>query len=125
MLPLKSPSSSSGLTVAKALTFSAVQLFVERAAASVEGFQLTDADAPVVADICRKLEGIALAIELAATRIHAFGLRQLSALLENRFRLLQQGRRSALARHRTLAAALDWSYEFLPDGERAILRRLS
>jgi predicted ATPase/DNA-binding winged helix-turn-helix (wHTH) protein len=125
MLPLKSPSSSSGLTVAKALTFSAVQLFVERAAASVEGFQLTDADAPVVADICRKLEGIALAIELAATRVDAFGIRELAALLDDRFRLLQQRTRTALTRHRSLAAALDWSYEFLPEQERIIFRRLS
>jgi predicted ATPase len=123
--PLNSPSSSFGLTAAKALTFSAVQLFVERAVASVDGFQLTDADAPVVADICRKLEGIALAIELAATRVDAFGIRELSALLNDRFRLLRQGTRTALTRHRSLAAALDWSYEFLPEQERIILRRLS
>jgi predicted ATPase/DNA-binding winged helix-turn-helix (wHTH) protein len=123
--PLKSPSSSFGLTAAKALTFSAVELFVERAAASVDGFQLSDADAPVVADMCRKLEGIALAIELAATRVDAFGIRELSALLNDRFRLLRQGTRTALIRHRSLAAALDWSYEFLPEQERIILRRLS
>jgi predicted ATPase/DNA-binding winged helix-turn-helix (wHTH) protein len=123
--PLKSPSGSFGLTAAKALTFSAVELFVERAAASVDGFQLTDHDAPVVADICRKLEGVALAIELAATRVDAFGIRELSALLNDRFRLLRQGTRTALTRHRSLAAALDWSYEFLPEQERIILRRLS
>jgi predicted ATPase len=123
--PLTSPPAWSRLTAVDALTFPAIQLFVERAAESLEGFELSDADAPIVAEICHKLEGIALAIELAATRIDAFGLRQLSALLEDRFRLLRQGRRTALARHRTLAAALDWSYEFLPDDERAILRRLS
>jgi predicted ATPase len=123
--PLKSPPSSSGLTAAKALTFSAVQLFVERAVASVDDFDLSDADAPVVADICRKLEGIALAIELAATRVDAFGIRELAALLNDRFRLLQQGTRTALTRHRSLAAALDWSYEFLPEQERIILRRLA
>jgi predicted ATPase/DNA-binding winged helix-turn-helix (wHTH) protein len=123
--PLKSPPSSVGLTAAKALTFSAVQLFAERAAASVDGFQLSDADAPVVADICRKLEGIALAIELAATRVDAFGIRELAALLDDRFRLLQHGTRTALTRHRSLAAALDWSFEFLPEQERIILRRLS
>src|SRR5215471_11721726 len=70
------------------------------------------------------LEGIALAIELAATRMDSLGVRELSALLEDRFRLLRQGRRTALARHRTLAAALDWSYEILPEYERTILRRL-
>ena len=123
--PLESPPSSSKLTAARALIFPAVQLFVERAAAIVDGFQLTDADAPVVADICRNLEGIALAIELAATRIDAFGIRELAALLNDRFRLLQHGTRTALTRHRSLAAALDWSYEFLPELERIILRRLS
>jgi predicted ATPase/DNA-binding winged helix-turn-helix (wHTH) protein len=123
--PLASPPASSGLTAAEALTFPAIQLFVERAAESLEGFELSDADAPIVAEICRKLEGIALAIELTATRIDAFGVNGLSDLLEDRFRLLRQGRRTALSRHRTLAAALDWSYEFLPETERTILRRLS
>jgi predicted ATPase/DNA-binding winged helix-turn-helix (wHTH) protein len=123
--PLASPPSSPKLTAAEALTYPAVQLFVECAAANVDGFELSDADAPVVADICRKLDGIALAIELTATRIEAFGVRQLAALLADRFPLLRHGRRTALPRHRTLAAALDWSYEFLPENERIVLRRLS
>jgi len=123
--PLASPPVSSGLTALQALTFPAIQLFVERAAESLEGFELSDADAPIVAEICRKLGGIALAIELAASRIDAFGVRVLSTLLEDRFQLLRQGRRTALSRHRTLAAALDWSYEFIPETERTILRRLS
>jgi predicted ATPase/DNA-binding winged helix-turn-helix (wHTH) protein len=123
--PLASPPVSSGLTAVQALTFPAIQLFVERAAESLEGFELSDADAPIVAEICRKLEGIALAIELAASRIDAFGVRELSTLIEDRFQLLRQDRRTALSRHRTLAAALDWSYEFIPETERTILRRLS
>src|SRR6516225_4936401 len=123
--PLASPPVSSGLTAVQALAFPAIQLFVERAAESLEGFELGDADAPVVSEICRKLEGIALAIELAASRIDAFGVRELSTLLEDPFQLLKQGRRTALPRHRTLAAALDWSYEFIPETERTILRRLS
>jgi predicted ATPase/DNA-binding winged helix-turn-helix (wHTH) protein len=123
--PLQSPPSSSGLTAAEALNYAAVELFVERAAASLEDFQLTDADAPAVADICRKLEGIALAIELAATRIDAFGVRELSTLLDYRLRLLNQGRGTAVPRHRSLAAALDWSYDFLPLDERVILCDLS
>jgi predicted ATPase len=123
--PLASPPSASGLMAEQALKFPAVQLFVERAAESLENFELNDADAPAVADICRKLEGIPLAIELAATRVNVFGVRELSVLLNDRFRLLRQGRRTALSRHRTLAAALDWSYEFLPEDERVILRRLS
>ena len=122
---LASPPSSSGLTAAEALTFPAVQLFAERAVESLEGFELNDADAPLVAGICRKLEGIPLALELAATRIDAFGLRALSDLLDDPVRLLKQERRTALSRHRTLAAALDWTYAFLPEAERTILRRLS
>jgi predicted ATPase len=125
LLPLEFPLSSSGLVASEALEFPSVQLFVERAAANVEGFDLNDADAPVVAAICRKLEGMPLAIELAATRVDAFGVRQLSMLLDDRFRLLKYGRRTAMPRHQTLAAALDWSYEFLPEYERVLLRRLS
>jgi predicted ATPase/DNA-binding winged helix-turn-helix (wHTH) protein len=125
LLPLEFPPSSSGLVASEALEFPSVQLFVERAAANVEGFDLNDADAPVVAAICRKLEGVPLAIELAATRVDAFGIRQLSMLLDDRFRLLRYGRRTVLPRHQTLAAALDWSYEFLPEYERVVLRRLS
>jgi predicted ATPase/DNA-binding winged helix-turn-helix (wHTH) protein len=125
LAPLESPPSVVGLTATQALAFPAVQLFVERATESFDGFDLSDANAPIVGEICHKLEGIPLAIELAATRVDAFGLRELSALLSDRFRLLSQDRRSVLPRHRSLAAALDWSYEFLPDGERAILRHLA
>jgi predicted ATPase len=123
--PLELPPVSSDLTASEALAFPSVQLFVERAAANLEGFELNDADVPVVADICRKLEGMPLAIELAATRVDAFGVRQLSVFLNNRIRLLKLGRRTALRRHQTLTAALDWSYEFLPEHERVLLRRLS
>ena len=122
---LESPPDVPHITAASALVFPAVQLFVERAAQSLDGFALTDADAPAVADICRRLEGVALAIELAATRIDAFGVWELSKLLNDRFRLLTEGRRTALSRHRSLAAALDWSYEYLSEQERAILRRLA
>ena len=110
---------------AEALSFPAVQLFVERASAIVDGFELTDADAPILSDICRKLGGIALAIELAAGRIDAFGIQQLSTLLDDRFRVLRRGKRTAQPRHQSLAATLDWSYEFLPESECAVLRRLS
>src|SRR4029453_10004070 len=105
------PPSSSELTASEALSFPSVQLFVERAAANLDGFELNDADAPVVADICRKLEGMPLAIELAATRVNAFGVRQLSVLLDDRIRLLKYGKRTTPSRHQTLAAALDWSYD--------------
>jgi predicted ATPase len=125
LAPLENAPASVGLTAAEALEFPAVQLFVERARASVEDFELSDADAPAVAAICRKLDGIALAIELAATRIDAFGPRELSTLLEDRFRLLGHARRTAVARHRSLAATLDWSYELLSVDDRSVLNRLS
>jgi predicted ATPase/DNA-binding winged helix-turn-helix (wHTH) protein len=123
--PLDSPTASSDITAAEALAFPAVQLFVERAAAILDGFELSDTDAPVVADICRKLGGMALAIEFAAARMDAFSVQQLSVLLDDRFRILKQGKRTARPRHQSLAAALDWSYEFLPEVERIVLRRLS
>ena len=116
---------SSAIGSAEALDHAAVQLFVLRAAESRTGYRLSDDDAPAVAEICRRLDGVALAIELAATRMDAFGAVELAALLDDRFRLLKRGRRTALARHRTLEAALDWSYEYLPEGEQALLCALS
>ena len=123
--PLDYPPASAGLTAAEAMTFAAVQLFVERATASVDEFALTDDNAPAVAELCRRLDGIALAVELAAARVDAFGVRELAARLDDRFRLLMRGRRTALPRHQTLSATLDWSYEFLPEMERVVLRRLA
>ncbi|WP_394834953.1 helix-turn-helix transcriptional regulator [Pendulispora rubella] len=114
-----------GVTAAEALQFPAVQLFVERAIAGGVRISLSDDDAPVVADICRRLDGIALAIEFAAGRVAAFGIRGTASLLENRFKLLWHGRRTALPRHRTLRSLLDWSYDLLTDSERRVLRRLS
>jgi predicted ATPase len=123
--PLAVPAASGGLTAAQAMTYPAVQLFVERATESLDTFELTEADTPVIADICRRLDGIALAIELAAGRVDAFGVRGLAALLDDRFRVLTRGRRTALPRHQTLSATLDWSYEFLSESERVVLRRLA
>ncbi len=125
LAPLEIPPASTGLTAKDALTYPAVELFVERVRSSVTRFELSDADAPVVADICRSLDGIALALELAAGRVDVFGLLGVAARLEDRVRLLTHGRRTALPRHQTLAATLDWSYEALSEPERAVLRRLS
>ncbi len=122
---LEIPAVSGELTAGTALTYPAVELFVERVRASIGEFELSDSDAPIVADICRRLDGIALAIELAAGRVEAFGLLGLAARLEDRLSLLTQGRRTALPRHQTLAATLDWSYDALSDSEKATLRRLS
>lgn len=123
--PLEVPSDPTALSASDAIAYSSVQLFIERAAASVDGFQLSDLDVPIVVDICRKLGGMPLAIEFAAARVDAFGIKQLALLLDDRFRILNQGRRTAQPRHRSMDAALDWSYEFLPESERALLRRLS
>jgi predicted ATPase/DNA-binding winged helix-turn-helix (wHTH) protein len=124
--PLDSPTGGGTLTATEALAFPGVQLFVERAAATnLSGFELSDADAPLVAEICRRLDGIALAIELAASCAEAFGVRELAARLDDRFRLLTTGRRTALPRHQTLAATLDWSYQLLTDNERQLLGDLS
>ncbi|HTV27648.1 MAG TPA: winged helix-turn-helix domain-containing protein, partial [Xanthobacteraceae bacterium] len=123
--PLEIPPEAIDLTAADALTYPAVQLFVERVTSSTGQFDLSDTDAPVVADICRKLDGIALAIELAAGRVDVFGLLGVAGRLEDRLRLLSLGRRTALPRHQTLAATLDWSYDALSEAEQAALRQLS
>jgi predicted ATPase/DNA-binding winged helix-turn-helix (wHTH) protein len=122
---LELPSGSVGLSASDALRYSAIQLFSERAMAAEDGFALADADVPAVLEICRRLDGIPLALELAAARIGVFGVRDLAAHLDDRFRLLTTGRRTALPRHQTLGAALDWSYQLLPEEERKALRRLS
>ncbi|UGB39530.1 ATP-binding protein [Frateuria soli] len=124
MSPLETPPLAPGLTAASALRFSAVELFVERVASSMDGFRLSDDDAPVAADICRQLDGIALAIELAAARVSAFGMRGVAERLGDCFRVLVGARRTALPRHQTLAAALDWSHALLADAQRAVFRRL-
>jgi predicted ATPase/DNA-binding winged helix-turn-helix (wHTH) protein len=125
LTPLGVPSETASLKAADALAFPSVQLFVERAAASGGDYELTDRDAPLVASICKRLDGIALAIEIAAGRVDAFGIAGLAALLDDRFQLLMQGRRTALPRHRTLSATLDWSYSHLPEAEGLVLRRLA
>jgi len=98
---------------------------VERAAACVSDFELGDCTAPTVAEICSRLDGIALAIELAAARVEEFGVRGLAAGLDDRFRLLSRGSRTATDRHRTLRGALDWSYQLLTQEEQRIFRRLA
>lgn len=121
---LEAPPAGSTPSAEIALRYSAVQLFVGRAGDRLENFVLADPDAPVVADICRSLDGIALAIELAAMRVDVFGVRGLQKQLDDRFRLLA-GRRAGLERHRTMAATLDWSYGLLMDREAALLRTVS
>jgi predicted ATPase/DNA-binding winged helix-turn-helix (wHTH) protein len=121
---LSLPPAAEGLTAAEALTFPSVELFVQRATADLDKFELNDADAPVVASICRHLDGIPLAIELAAARVDELGLREIAARLTDRFSILTRGRRTALPRHQTLNATLSWSYELLQPDEQAMFRRL-
>jgi predicted ATPase len=128
--PLACPPEDVGLTAAVAQTFSAPKLFVERAVASGARLDLSDAEAAIVVGICRKLDGVALAIELAARRVEADGLHQTAALLDQRLTLLWVGPRTAPPRQKTLHATLDWSYGLLSDlavargfkGELAIRR---
>ena len=110
---------------AQAMSFSALQLFVERAAASHDSFELTDAELPLLIDICHRLDGIPLAIELAAAQVGVFGLHGLLTQLQNSFRVLTQPGQGSLARHQTLRATLDWSFELLNACEKTCLRRLS
>ena len=125
LTPLAFPSEAENLKAEDALSFPAVQLFVDRAAASLGSFELGNSEASFVSEICRRLDGIPLAIQIAASRVDTFGVAGLAAGLNDRFQLLMQGRRTALPRHRTLSAALDWSYSQLPEVEQLVLRRLA
>jgi predicted ATPase len=123
--PLEMPDTLATVTAAEALRFPAVGLFAERASASSDTFKMEDHDIPVVIDICRRLDGNPLAIELAASRVDHFGLQVLATQLDNRFEVLTWGRRTAAPRHRSLRATFDWSFQLLSPRQRIILRRLS
>jgi len=122
---LDCPPEDASLTAMEALRYPAAQLFMERAAASGYGAALSDSDAPIVARSCRRLDGVALAIELAASRVGSHGVRGTAELLDNHFSLFWHGRRTALPRHETLNAMLDWSYSLLSEREKVVLCRLS
>jgi predicted ATPase/class 3 adenylate cyclase len=108
-----------------ALGYSAVKLFVERSNAASSRFTLTDGNAAIVAHICRRLDGIPLALELAAAKMAVLSLKQLSEKLDERFRLLSQTSSNRLPRQQTLRALIDWSFDLLNEHERAVFRRLS
>jgi predicted ATPase/DNA-binding SARP family transcriptional activator len=112
-------------TTADVATSDAARLLVERAAAVQPGFALTDATTGAVAQICRRLDGLPLAIELAAAGVNAYGVDQIAARLDDRFGLLTRGSRTALPRHQTLRAVVEWSYERLPEAERRLFDRLA
>ncbi len=103
----------------------AVALFVDRGTAALPSFQISENNAALVAQICRRLDGIPLAIELAAARLKVLSVRQLADRLDDRFRILTGGSRAALPRQQTLRAAIDWSHDLLAQSEKVFLRRIS
>jgi predicted ATPase/DNA-binding winged helix-turn-helix (wHTH) protein len=125
LCPLDCPPEQSGLTASQVLAYPAARLFAERVSARRGDFSLGDDEAPMVAEICRKLDGIALAIELAAGRAAIFGVGNTVARLGSRLDLLKFGRRTANPRHQTLIATLDWSHDHLSEVERVVLRRVA
>jgi predicted ATPase/class 3 adenylate cyclase len=123
--PLPVPPVEPGLTAHGAYAYPAVRLLVDRAASVLGRYQVADEDAADMARICARLDGIALAIELAAPRLRMLKPKQLLARLDDRFRLLVGGNRMALPRQQTLRALIDWSHDLLSDPEKALMRRLS
>ena len=122
--PLSSPQPSAKLTAADVAVFPAVQLFVERVTAIVEDFVLTDANAPLVVGICRRLDGLPLAIEFAAPRVEVLGVEGLAARLDDSLPLLGARRRAAMPRHHTMRAVVDWSYDLLSQDEQQFFQAL-
>src|SRR5262249_336530 len=123
--PLSCPPEESEVKSAAAQTFPAPRLFIERAAASGAHLELSEAEVAIVVRICRKLDGVALALELAARRVDPSGLQQIESLLDQSLTLLLLGHRSTTPRQKTLQATLDWSYQLLSKAERVVLRRLA
>lgn len=112
-------------TAAQAITFASVRLFADRAAAANPSFVVDDVTAPAVVEICRRLDGQPLAIELAAARLRSMTVDQIAERLDDRFRLLTGGSRTALPRQRTLRAVVDWSWDLLTEPERILARRIA
>ncbi len=123
--PLSVPGVDAGNATSSIMQFEAVRLFVERAMAMEASFQYSDHYMPAIVEICRRLDGIPLALELAAARVRALSVVEIAARVNDRFRLLTSGNRTAQPRQQTLRAMIDWSYDLLNDGERMLLRRLS
>ncbi len=122
---LSAPDPHKKVSLAELTQHEAVRLFIDRATASQPAFRVTDKNAPAVADICHRLDGIPLAIELAAARTRALSVEVISARLNDRFKLLVTGDKTVLPRQRTLRALIDWSYDLLPAPERVLFQRLS
>lgn len=125
LCPLDCPPEQPGLTASEVLAYPAVRLFAERVSARGNNFSFTDDESHLVAEICRRLDGVALAIELAAGRVAMFGITDTLTRLESRLDLLKFGRRNANQRHQTLRAAVDWSHDHLTEVEQVVLRRVA
>jgi predicted ATPase/DNA-binding winged helix-turn-helix (wHTH) protein len=123
--PLECPPDVSGMTAAEMLKYPAARLFVERLSTRGVAPDIDEADVPTIAAICRRLDGIALALELVAGRVDSFGIRGIAGLLDDDLALHLSGKRTSIPRHRTLSATIDWSYKLLAENERVVLRRLS
>ncbi len=123
--PLSLPDPKQLPTIEALKQFESIQLFAARAGATEPHFQLTNSNAPAIAQICQRLDGMPLAIELAAARVKSIGVEQIAARLDDRFQLLTGGSRTALPRQQTLRATIDWSHDLLPEQERILFRRLS
>ena len=122
---LSVPEARHDATREEVLACEAARLFIDRARLQRPDFEVTAKDAAALASICRRLDGIALAIELAAPRVRVMSMEELSRRLDDRFGVLTGGSRTALPRHRTLRSLIDWSHELLGDAEKAVLRRAS
>jgi len=122
---LPTPSPKEQIEIERLEKYESVQLFTERAAQSQPAFKVTKATSPAVAQICHRLDGIPLAIELAAARVKVLSVDQIAERLDDRFRLLTGGSRTALPRQQTLRALIDWSYQLLTERERLLFRRLA
>jgi len=123
--PLSMPDPQKSASIQDLKQYESVLLFIERANAANPNLQSNDANAPAIAQICVRLDGMPLAIELAAARVNSISVEEIAARLDDRFRLLMAGSRTALPRHRTLRALIDWSYDLLSDPERILLWRLA
>jgi predicted ATPase/DNA-binding winged helix-turn-helix (wHTH) protein len=123
--PLELPPRSARLTLAEALAFPAVNLFIQCVGERRDGFAIGDEDVPAIVEICRQLDGLPLSIELAAARTDVYAARALASQLRDRLKFLTRGPRTAAPRHRTLRATLDWSHETLTTAEQVALRRLA
>ena len=119
------PTNLEAITASSAIGFPAIQMFVERAKSSTRVFDLTDSNAAAVSRICQRLDGNPLAIELAAARLNSLGVHELAERLDDQFFLITNGRRTAVPRHQTLRATLDWSYDLLGKPAQVTLQRLA